>query len=545
MAKHIYFFDQNNEETDTDYNPKLKTHSTWIAPIENPILKSELLGLTLEIKQLLLRNPKQKDLHCPLTRYFKSLKKRGDIRILQSDKNLGLTAVSTLQYHLWITSHLDQQQFYISLSRADYEEELRKAKVRYKTLHEHLSQRALLTDQDKKYLSFPKTEMAVFHILPKLHKKWTRIQDIKTRPIVGAHSTITTTWSTWLSTQLEKVELQFVLKNSLQLIKEIEFTKFNTNCFLITMDVSSLYTNMDLSLLYNSVFETTEEIMLAHVTEFICSNNFFTYADKIFKQINGIAMGTNAAVHLANIFLDFYLDQYAHAQKGVHFYRRYIDDIFIIFEGDPQPFYNYVNNLIPGITMTMETSKTKIPFLDLYIHLEDSTITFSTFQKPLNSYQYLLPTSYHPKHVFSGYIKGELIRFLKNSSKQEHFINLKQLFRLRLLARGYKPNFLDQHFAKITYSLRSRYLHPDTPETKQPIIPFILPYTPRTIYPGIQTLLREMNAVFPSLRILLVYKTTPNLFSLSTQSRLTPQHMEYLNEIYQRTNPALTTSQII
>jgi hypothetical protein len=45
-----------------------------------------------------------------------------------------------------------------------------------------------------------------------------------------------------------------------------------------------------------------------HLIHFICDNDFFTYNDTIFKQQDGLAMGTNSAVNLANHYLLMLID---------------------------------------------------------------------------------------------------------------------------------------------------------------------------------------------------------------------------------------------
>jgi hypothetical protein len=61
----------------------------------------------------------------------------------------------------------------------------------------------------------------------------------------------------------------------------------------------------------------------------------------------------------------------------------------------------------------------------------------TTYQKAMNKYLYLPYPSHHPQHVFSGIIKGELIRYVKTNTYEKDYLKIAKQFKQRLLARGY------------------------------------------------------------------------------------------------------------
>jgi hypothetical protein len=76
-------------------------------------------------------------------------------------------------------------------------------------------------------------------------------------------------------------------------------------------------------------------------------------------------------------------------------------------------------------------------FLDLSLHLNGSTITTSTYQKNMNLYLYIPPSSLHPLSCLKGLITGKLRRyFLQNNSEDFEKILIK--FIGRLTDRGHK-----------------------------------------------------------------------------------------------------------
>ena len=70
----------------------------------------------------------------------------------------------------------------------------------------------------------------------------------------------------------------------------------------------------------------------------------------------------------------------------------------------------YLLRTYNSIKLTIQTSHSTIPFLDIWINLENSLFSFNCFQKPLNSYQYLYFSSDHPPHTKQHFITNEVRR---------------------------------------------------------------------------------------------------------------------------------------
>ena len=125
-------------------------------------------------------------------------------------------------------------------------------------------------------------------------------------------------------------------------------------------------------------------------------------------------MGSNFSVAYACLFLS-HLEN-SQTTPHLFYFTRYIDDAFGVWTGTkPQlleylSFYSCMTN--NSIKLTIHMSPTRLPFLDIWINLENSKFSFNCFQKPLNSYQYLPFSSDHPIHLKQNFISNELKRYL-------------------------------------------------------------------------------------------------------------------------------------
>ena len=83
----------------------------------------------------------------------------------------------------------------------------------------------------------------------------------------------------------------------------------------------------------------------------------FTFQDKFFKQLHGIAMGSPCSPVVANIYME-YFENFALGPKLpilVKDWKRYVDDVFsIIPKGNQDKMLQYLNSIDPHIKFTIE-----------------------------------------------------------------------------------------------------------------------------------------------------------------------------------------------
>jgi hypothetical protein len=232
---------------------------------------------------------------------------------------------------------------------------------------------------------------------------------------------------------------------------------------------------------YNFLPDDREFIL--DLLEWVLRNNFCIFDDKIYHQLRGTAMGTPVAVAYANIVLFCMEHDIWSERRAFHFYRRFIDDVFAIFycRLEARWFIDKFNEIGLGAIFFDEGSVTigdDGVFLDLKLSLirEENYVTIKTdiFQKAINIYQYITPSSDHGRHVFTNLVQNELQRYRLICSSDNSFEDIKNQFTIRLLARGYDLELIEAAHTRIPQRdfLLAKCLAPqlNSKASRQPIL---------------------------------------------------------------------------
>ena len=108
----------------------------------------------------------------------------------------------------------------------------------------------------------------------------------------------------------------------------------------------------------------------------------FIFDNKLYKQIDGVAMGSPSGPTLANAFLCNY-EQIWLNECPTQF-KRYVDDIFVLFKSKEylKLFVNYMNSKHRNIKFTVETEDSNnCSFLDVKITRQKKRFVTSTLRK--------------------------------------------------------------------------------------------------------------------------------------------------------------------
>ena len=122
----------------------------------------------------------------------------------------------------------------------------------------------------------------------------------------------------------------------------------------------------------------------------LVTEGFFTFHDKLYKQIDGVAVGSPLGPTLANFFLGNLENPVFEHSSPSHskIYLRYVDDIFAVFDDNPavDSFVNVLNNLHNNIKFTADKSIASTHFLDVDVKANnDGTFETCVWQKPTHT----------------------------------------------------------------------------------------------------------------------------------------------------------------
>ena len=409
----------------------------------------------------------------------KSLRNNPNIVIKPADKNLGLCILSRDHYLSLCNQHLHNTNVYQLIPTLQYNSNQIYAKLR-KILTNHNLLKITSTDYSTslsnsllQHQHDSKLRISPFYVLPKVHK--ISSGPLTGRPIISAPGSITYYTSKFLANLLQPVvnKISHICYSSRQVVNSIESKKiavFNDD-WILTADVSSLYPSIPIQLGIKYVMQTLREFnyllqyhsLIEDLLTFILNNNYCTFNNNIYLQVNGTAMGTPVAPPYANLFL------YQHEKRMLldfKIYFRYIDDIWAVATkiGTAWQFVQTFNTPIESLQLGDYAISKSGVFLDLDTSISDNNIVYKLYQKPSNKYSYILFLSNHKRHIFTNFILQELKRYTlycSYTADSAHFINL---FHQRLIKRGYDSETFNSALSKLPDRaiLLDNLMHPST-----------------------------------------------------------------------------------
>ena len=400
---------------------------------------------------------------------------RQTVTIKPADKNLGIVIMDTDDYITQCLEHLRDTNTYRQITSYPTEH------IRTLLLQVLPNFKQALDAHDKrlyKYLLPPtdKTRTPRFYGLPKIHKTYTHLPSV--RPIVSQTNSLLSPTAKFIDHILQPLASSYpdYLHNSIALSLILQQTHVPDDAILVTIDVTSLYPSIPQQQCINIIcdelhthhnfltFDPNLIIQLLHVN---VNNNFFTFNNFTFQQINSTAMGATFSQTIANIFMstilrDFLLTQPIHPLLIT----RYIEDIFMIWTDSTYKLTTFLTNLNsfhPNLNFAYQHSPSFIDFLDMTIykgHYFNYTniLDTKTFQKQLNLYQYLHFSSDHQPSIFSAMIRGECIRYVRTDTMPDTYSATLHNFKQRLRRRQYPTSLIDKATATVKYSNRRKYL---------------------------------------------------------------------------------------
>ena len=444
---------------------KLSSKSRWMPPMGPNNLESELGLLDTD-----LIRPKSRNITASQKNSISELLSNTEVVIKPADKGGATVIQNRCDYITEGERQLSDEKFYMKM-----EEDLTdKHNAMITQQLEAMRLRGEITDRVKAYLTVDNPRTPELYLLPKIHKGTSPVPG---RPIVSANESHTERISAFVDSFLAPIVRggrSFVRDTGDFLSKLGEVGPLNGDEVLITLDVSSLYTNIPNSegceAAYTSLLQTRgleanpSNLSLKELLAQVLTYNNFKFNECHYLLIGGTAMGTKLAPSYANIFMSDFEEKYVYTYElQPKIWLRYIDDIFCIWqhgETELKKFTNHLNGVHGTIKFTVETSNTSINFLDTTVMIRDQELETTLYVKPTDRNNYLPFDSAHPYHCKKGLPYGQFLRIRSICSTEKDFIHhcVKKAAQLR--QKGYPIALRNSAFERARANKRTDLLQP-------------------------------------------------------------------------------------
>ena len=177
----------------------------------------------------------------------------------------------------------------------------------------------------------------------------------------------------------------YLLRSTENFIERLKECPCNNKNTMVSFDVVSLFTNVPLKetveLVIERLYDNNNsnaipfEKSVFRQLMFMATQGLFMYNDKLYKQIDGVTMGSHLGPTLANFFLGCLEEKILEHNCNVvpKLYLRYIDDSYALFDNkkDCFKFLDILNSQHNDIKFTIEqsTKANTLSFLDVQVKL--------------------------------------------------------------------------------------------------------------------------------------------------------------------------------
>ena len=230
--------------------------------------------------------------------------------------------------------------------------------------------------------------------LPKVHKP-----NCPIRPILSACTSHNFQLSKAIIPYISHLASnEYTLNNSHDFATAIQKVNNADKLYMCSLDIVSLYTNIpvqeSIELILNTIYANgvtqhkgLERADFKKLLELVLNDSYFNFDKTVYKQIAGLAMGSAASPVIANVFLNHFETTVLNncpADFKPKFYRRYLDDTFLLFDNEEQArlFLDFINSKHNNINFTFEGEDNQcLPFLDVVVSRTGGNFATSVFRK--------------------------------------------------------------------------------------------------------------------------------------------------------------------
>ena len=341
---------------------------------------------------------------------LKCLAKNKDVIITRPDKGQGVVLLDKTDYIDKVLHILSDCTKFVEIKDACLPLIL-KAEDRLNRLLRKFKELKIISDVIYSTLYASGSVPGILYGLPKVHKP-----GLPMRPILSAIGTLNYNISKYFIPILKPLTTnQYTIKDTFTFVKTLLDIQNANDFVMASFDVSNLFTNVPLNETINIILELLfherdnvngmNKNQFKSLLEIATNDILFYFNGKLYKQIDGVAMGSPLGPTLANIFMSYYEEKWLQEcpqDFKPSYYYRYVDDTFLLFRSSNhiKKFLEFLNSRHQNIKFTCEIeNNNSLPFLDVNIRKMDNTFTTSVYHKPTYTglttrYDSFIPSKY-------------------------------------------------------------------------------------------------------------------------------------------------------
>ena len=438
---------------------KFKLPSPWIPPpvinLENFIFKNHRDLSETKLPKLRNQNITKEERHA-----LNSLAKDTNIVIKPADKGGAVVVWDREKYIKEGLRQLSDSNFYTQTDTDLTLPHFKEVVTAVDDMHSYKE----IDISCHKYLTYTPIRTAQFYMLPKIHKDKINPPG---RPIVSGNGCPTERISQFVDFFLQPgvKNIRSYIKDTTHFLSVLSsIHTLNEGTILVTLDVSSLYTNIPnregieackimLNTMRPHARAPTNDSIIKLLTLVLSKNNF-DFNEKHYLQIGGTAMGTRVAPSYANTFMGWFEDEFVYTYNPAPMvWKRFIDDIFVIWTHGLErlnAFVHHLNNCLPSIKFEAEQSCSEIHFLDVTVSIDEQhNLQTDLYTKPTDSHNYLNYKSAHPRHCRDGIPYSQFLRLKRICSNTDTFTHQCREMSKNFIKADYPPNVIRESFKKV------------------------------------------------------------------------------------------------
>ena len=416
------------------------------------------------------------------------MQKSGKIVVTPTDKTSGFACFDRQDYVQAMTGMLNETFVHTDGSTKHNYEQINLDQANHinnvigEVLHTGHTDGAI---SDHEYNSMMQTEPKVgrFYGLAKDHKPYTRIPDF--RPIASLCGSSIENIGKFVEHHIHPLveSIPTHLDDTPHFLRELEMLKnrvgqFPEEVVPITIDVSKLYPSIPIdegteavriSLSSQKVKSADPDFIIA-LLQLVLTCNVVEFNKDLYLQKWGTSMGAACSPVYADIFMAKLEQEFLESiptrlrdKIFAGFFKRFLDDIFILWDGSSEEFEEFMtllNAFHTNIKFKAEHdfAKRTTTFLDVTISIVGGELKTDLYVKPTAANQYLQPNSCHPEHISRNIPYSLAFRIRRICSRDEDFNKRLTEFRAKLLERKYHQKVINAAFTRVRQKTREETL---------------------------------------------------------------------------------------